>query len=228
MAPDRRQAIIWTNAGILLIGPFGSNFSETLIEILTFSFKKMRLKVSSAKRRPFCLGLNELDDLPHRRQTWQHALLVLRQLYDQDGFLKQYVIIYATKARNRGIKSVWCYIPDIKSWDQLWIIPVTTLHNFKLIEKRHILRSWCVSSWWLWFPSRSSVLIYIYICVCVCVSIPYTSSVICRIYNGSVIQYWRSCTPSRSIGVYFWGVRGSWAECHFLFSLVYQLCLAIW
>ena len=35
------------------------------------------------------------------------------------------------------------------------------------------------------------------------------------IYNGSVIQCWRSCTPSRSIGLYFWGVCGSWAECHF-------------
>ena len=60
LLPDRRQAIIWTNAGILLIGPLGTNFSEILIEILTFSFKKMRLKVSSAKRRPFCLGLNVL------------------------------------------------------------------------------------------------------------------------------------------------------------------------
>ena len=60
LSPDRRQAIIWTNAGILLIGPLGTNFSEILIEILTFSFKKMRLKVSSAKRRPFCLGLNLL------------------------------------------------------------------------------------------------------------------------------------------------------------------------
>ena len=30
--------------------------------------------------------------------------------------------------------------------------------------------------------------------------IPYTSSVIGRIYNGSVIQYWRSCTPSCSTG----------------------------
>ena len=48
------------------------------------------------------------------------------------------------------------------------------------------------------------------------------------IYNGSVIQCWRSCTLSRYIGLYFWGVRGSWAECHFLFSLVYQLCLALW
>ena len=57
LSPGRHQAIIWTNAGILLIGPLGTNFSEILIEIPTFSFKKMRLKVSSAKRRPFCLGL---------------------------------------------------------------------------------------------------------------------------------------------------------------------------
>ena len=61
LSPGRRQAIIWTNAEILLIGSLGTNFSEVLIEILTFSFKKMRLKVSSAKRRPFCLGLNELN-----------------------------------------------------------------------------------------------------------------------------------------------------------------------
>ena len=60
LSPDRRQAIIWTNAGLSLIGPLGTNFSEILIEILKFSFKKMRLKVSSAKGRPFCLGLNEL------------------------------------------------------------------------------------------------------------------------------------------------------------------------
>ena len=61
LSPGRRQAIIWTNAGILLIGPLGTNFSEILIEIVPFSFKKMRLKVSSAKRRPFCLGLNVLN-----------------------------------------------------------------------------------------------------------------------------------------------------------------------
>ena len=58
LSPGRHQAIIRTNAGILLIRPLGTNFSEFLVEILIFSFKKMRLKVSSAKRRPFCLGLN--------------------------------------------------------------------------------------------------------------------------------------------------------------------------
>ena len=58
LSPGRRQAIIWTNAVILLIGPLGTNFSEILIGIQTFSFKKMHLKMSSAKWRPFCLGLN--------------------------------------------------------------------------------------------------------------------------------------------------------------------------
>ena len=32
LSPGRRQAIIWTNAGILSIGPLGTNFSEILIE----------------------------------------------------------------------------------------------------------------------------------------------------------------------------------------------------
>ena len=58
LSPAWRQAIIWTNAGILLIGPLGTNFSEILIRIQTFSFTKMHLKMLSAKWRPFCLGLN--------------------------------------------------------------------------------------------------------------------------------------------------------------------------
>ena len=62
LSPGRRQAIIRTNAGILLITPLGTNFIEFLVEILISSFKKLRLKASSAKRRPFCLGLNELRE----------------------------------------------------------------------------------------------------------------------------------------------------------------------
>ena len=53
LSPGRRQAIIWTNAGILLIGPLGTNFREIFIGIQTFSFKKMHLKMSSAKWRLF-------------------------------------------------------------------------------------------------------------------------------------------------------------------------------
>ena len=61
LSPGRRQAIIWTNAEMLLLGPLGTNFSEILIGIHTFSFKKMHEKMS-AKWRPFCLGLNVLKD----------------------------------------------------------------------------------------------------------------------------------------------------------------------
>ena len=53
LSPGRRQTITWTNARILLIWPLGTNFNE-------ISFKKMHLKMSSAKWRPFCLGLNRL------------------------------------------------------------------------------------------------------------------------------------------------------------------------
>ena len=60
LSPGRHQAIIWTNAGLLLIGLLGTNFSEILITIQAFSFKKMHLKISSVKWRPFSLGLNVL------------------------------------------------------------------------------------------------------------------------------------------------------------------------
>ena len=61
LSPSRHQAIIWTNAGMLLIGPLGLNLSEILIEMHTFSFKKMHSKKSFAKCRPLCLGLNVLN-----------------------------------------------------------------------------------------------------------------------------------------------------------------------
>ena len=60
LSPGRRQAITWINDGILLIGPLGTNVSEILSKMLTFSFKKRHLKTSSVKWRPFCLGLNVL------------------------------------------------------------------------------------------------------------------------------------------------------------------------
>ena len=84
VSPGRRQAVIWTNDGILLIGHLGTNFSEILIGIHismvscqkgptrhayawqigpfwqdTFDvFIKKCIKTLSAKWRPFCPGLN--------------------------------------------------------------------------------------------------------------------------------------------------------------------------
>ena len=78
LSPGRCQAIIGTNAGILLIWhqfdiwkvliwPLGTNFSEILIEIQTFSLTKIRLKMSSAKLCSFRIGLNVL--------TWESPYL---------------------------------------------------------------------------------------------------------------------------------------------------------
>ena len=47
LSPVRCQAITWTNAGVLSIGLIGTNFNE--IRILILSFKKMHLKMWSAK-----------------------------------------------------------------------------------------------------------------------------------------------------------------------------------
>ena len=49
LSPVRRQAITWTNAALLSIRLLGINFTEIWIGILSFSLKKMHLKMSSAK-----------------------------------------------------------------------------------------------------------------------------------------------------------------------------------
>ena len=73
LSPCWRQAIIWTNAGILLIGPQGTNFNDILIEIHIISFKKFHLKMSSGKRRPSCLGLSVLKGLVAERNASGHT-----------------------------------------------------------------------------------------------------------------------------------------------------------
>ena len=60
LAPGWRQAIIWINAEMFLIGSMGTNFSKIFIEIYSLSFKKMHLKMPSGEWRPFCLSFNVL------------------------------------------------------------------------------------------------------------------------------------------------------------------------
>ena len=90
--PGRRQTIIWTNDGILLIKPLGTNFSEILSEIHTFSFKKMHLKTSSAKWRPFCLGLNVLIAQVCYHYDWNLFLRV--KLKRSQHWLRQWLGAY--------------------------------------------------------------------------------------------------------------------------------------
>ena len=65
LLPGWHLAIIWTNAGILVIGPLGTNYSEILIKIQIFSFMEMHLKWSSGKWWPFCLGFRCVKENPY-------------------------------------------------------------------------------------------------------------------------------------------------------------------
>ena len=100
LSPGRRQAINWTNAWILLIGPLWTKFSEILIEIPTFSFKKMRLKVSSAKWRPFCLGLNVLISLLEQITRLQNTIFFLPFASSESWNWAQALVSTVPVARN--------------------------------------------------------------------------------------------------------------------------------
>ena len=78
LSPGQRQAIIWTNAGILLTGPLRTNFNEILIVIQTFSFMKMHLKMSSGRWWPFCLSLYVLmlDVLNSFEEIWKYTCIL--------------------------------------------------------------------------------------------------------------------------------------------------------
>ena len=84
LSPSRRRAIIRTNAGILSIGPLGTNFSDILIEIHTFSLKKMHLKMSSGKWRPYCLGLHVLKRQMSTKTSSPASRLFVQQFAQVD------------------------------------------------------------------------------------------------------------------------------------------------
>ena len=70
LSPGRHQSITWTNAGIVFAGLLRTNISETLIEIHTSPCKKMHIKMSFGKWRPFDLGLNMLLASNQHQMRW--------------------------------------------------------------------------------------------------------------------------------------------------------------
>ena len=75
LSPGRRQAIIWTNAGLLLIGPLGTNFNEILIGIHIIPFKKIHLKCRLENgghlvSASMCWDRNTLNKLHQEHSYW--------------------------------------------------------------------------------------------------------------------------------------------------------------
>ena len=81
LSPGRCQAIMWTNAGILLIRSLRTNFSEILREIHSFSLKKNAFenvvwKMAAILSRPQCVNKSF-----KRYHTHKKSLLFFYSMY---------------------------------------------------------------------------------------------------------------------------------------------------
>ena len=74
LSPGRRKAIIWTNAGILLIGLLGTNFSEISIESYIFSlknaFENVVWKTAAISSRPLCAKVDYTLNADRSGDQW--------------------------------------------------------------------------------------------------------------------------------------------------------------
>ena len=79
LSPGRRQAIVWTNVGILLIAPLGIKFSEILVEIYIYIytfipenvFENVVRKLAVILTQPQCFNQSQspkLSDITATRQ----------------------------------------------------------------------------------------------------------------------------------------------------------------
>ena len=70
LSPVWRQASIWTNDGLLLIGPLGANLGEIQIKMLKFSFMKMHLNLWNGNHffpGGYELKLDEMEKKSNRK-----------------------------------------------------------------------------------------------------------------------------------------------------------------
>ena len=87
LSSERCQAIIGTNAGILLIGHLGTNYSENLIKILIFSFTKNAIEsviceMAAILPRPQCVNSCRLSDITRHNMSAPLRHVVLNQQLD--------------------------------------------------------------------------------------------------------------------------------------------------
>ena len=68
LSPGRRETIIWFNVEIFN-WTIRNKCSQIVVEIYTFLFQKMYLKMSSAKSGPFCLSLKVFMDVTNCKST---------------------------------------------------------------------------------------------------------------------------------------------------------------
>ena len=131
LSPGRRQAIIWTNAGILLIWTLETNFSDILSKFHTFSFKKIHLKISSTTLQQFCLGLTWTSRIELTAQQTSPVWIILPHkdpIYHQECIIWFYSYqYYFWNSRHVHLKH-WHKLKDIV-W--IYLSSTTFSHGFQ-------------------------------------------------------------------------------------------------
>ena len=156
LSPGRCEAIIKTNVGILLIGPWGKIFSEILIGIQTFPFKKMHLKMWSVKWRPLRLGLNVLRGpvLSCRCQKMMtnglhgtmYVYLLKNPIRLYHSTINTYAVFYSSQYIYKGCwNNRWCACYKVYRVDKLLIpeiYPRNSPHSLNRILVYNELKIW--------------------------------------------------------------------------------------
>ena len=111
LSPGRRQAITWTNAGILLIGPLGTNFSEILIGIQN-AFESVVCEMASMLSRPQCVNCVLTVPGEHAHDVHSSSLKLPMRFHLQGlcGLMHcvdSLVLYLNSPARNDGTMLLW-------------------------------------------------------------------------------------------------------------------------
>ena len=142
LSPGRHQAIIWPNTGILLIAPLWTNFSEILIEIHTFSFKKMHLKISWGK----CGHLSRLQYVKtDQKPIEKYIQIFIREL----TWAAIKTLAHSTRYFIDLIRHTLDYSGDNYKEMRMWIIPSCTYESVNAIEfGKIIIQPGLICMWW--------------------------------------------------------------------------------
>ena len=90
---------VWTNAGLLIIRPLGTNLNEIQIKIHQFPYKKINLKISALLQQ-ICLGLIELDLIARSRCLWYVWIITSHR--------NSRTLLYPPYPKDRGM--LWFYV----------------------------------------------------------------------------------------------------------------------
>ena len=113
----------------MYVGPLGTNFSETLFEIHRFSFKKMNLKLSSAKWQPFLSRPQCVNSITIQRLYNSKFLLFIP---NKPFLISQYMVSWP-----HIYTYIFIHIHIIKYCTDAHSIPVTVESTITRSNKRY-------------------------------------------------------------------------------------------